>query len=157
MKLLKALLANFAKFCEEKHIALKNPSIGFSLSYSSNIPKQTGMSGSSAIIISCMNCLLDRYDVRDKISKEERAFLALQVENDIGITAGLMDRVIQVYGGCVHMNFRNVEKMKETGIGDYEYIDAEKNSEIVCYLEPKSVQFWKDSPTGSSKMAQWRR
>ena len=79
VKLLKALLANFAKFCEEKHIALKNPSIGFSLSYSSNIPKQTGMSGSSAIIISCMNCLLDRYDVRDNIAKEERAFLVCKL------------------------------------------------------------------------------
>ena len=146
VKLLKALLANFAKFCEEKHIALKNPSIGFSLSYSSNIPKQTGMSGSSAIIISCMNCLLDRYDVRDKISKEERAFLALQVENDIGITAGLMDRVIQVYGGCVHMNFRNVEKMKETGIGDYEYIDAEKI--------PKLFVIWSQNPSNSGKIHQ---
>jgi molybdenum cofactor synthesis domain-containing protein len=145
-KLLKALLANFAKFCEEKKIALKNPSVGFSLSYSSNIPKQTGMSGSSAIIISCMNCLLDRYDVRDKISKEERAFLALQVENDIGIAAGLMDRVIQVYGGCVHMNFRNAEKVKETGIGEYEYVDAEKI--------PKLFVVWTQNPSNSGKIHQ---
>lgn len=145
-KLIKALLANFAKFCEEKQIALKNPSVGFSLSYSSNIPKQTGMSGSSAIIISCMNCLLDRYDVRDKISKEERAFLALQVENDIGIAAGLMDRVIQVYGGCVHMNFRNAEKVKETGIGEYEYVDAEKI--------PKLFVVWSQNPSNSGKIHQ---
>jgi len=145
-KLLKALLANFAKFCEEKQIALKNPSVGFSLSYFSNIPKQTGMSGSSAIIISCMNCLLDRYDVRDKISKEERAFLALQVENDIGIAAGLMDRVIQVYGGCVHMNFRNAEKVKETGIGEYEYVDAEKI--------PKLFVVWSQNPSNSGKIHQ---
>ena len=93
-----------------------------------------------------MNCLLDRYDVRDKISKEERAFLALQVENDIGITAGLMDRVIQVYGGCVHMNFRNVEKMKETGIGEYEYIDAEKI--------PKLFVIWSQNPSNSGKIHQ---
>ena len=103
------------------------------------------MSGSSAIIISCMNCLLDRYDVRDKISKEERVS-SLQVENDIGITAGLMDRVIQVYGGCVHMNFRNVEKMKETGIGDYEYIDAEKI--------PKLFVIWSQNPSNSGKIHQ---
>lgn len=145
-KLLKSLLANFAKFCEDKNIELKNPNAGFSLSYSSNIPKQTGMSGSSAIIISALNCLLDRYDVRGKISKEERAFLALQVESDIGIAAGLMDRVIQVYGGCVHMNFRNVEKVKETGIGEYTYVDCDKI--------PKLFIVWSQNPSNSGKIHQ---
>ena len=99
------------------------------------------MSGSSAIIISCMNCLLDRYDVRDKISKEERAFLALQVENDIGITAGLMDRVFSVRWLRAH-EFSERRENEGNGYGDYEYIDAGKFRNC---LEPKSVQFWKDS------------
>jgi glucuronokinase len=93
-----------------------------------------------------LNCLLDRYDVRGKISKEERAFLALQVESDIGIAAGLMDRVIQVYGGCVHMNFRNVEKVKETGIGEYTYVDCDKI--------PKLFIVWSQNPSNSGKIHQ---
>ena len=44
------------------------------------------------------------------------------------------------------MNFRNVEKMKETGIGDYEYIDAEKI--------PKLFVIWSQNPSNSGKIHQ---
>ena len=35
----------------------------------------------------------------------ERPGLVLRAEEDLGITAGLQDRVVQVFGGVVYMDF----------------------------------------------------
>jgi len=49
--------------------------------------------------------------------------LILSAETEeLGINAGLQDRVIQVYEGCVHMDF-NQKIMKEQNHGIYERID----------------------------------
>ncbi|KAL9666729.1 hypothetical protein QQ045_001067 [Rhodiola kirilowii] len=71
----------------------------FKLSYDTNIPRQTGLSGSSAIVCAALNCLLDLYNVRHLINVEVRPNLVLATENALGIVAGLQDRVAQVYGG----------------------------------------------------------
>jgi glucuronokinase len=50
--------------------------------------------------------------------------LILSVENrELGISAGLQDRVIQVYGGCVYMDFDRA-LMERQGHGLYEPIDT---------------------------------
>lgn len=49
---------------------------------------------------------------------------ALQVETEeLGITAGLQDRVVQVLNGCISMNFDR-DAIASTGNGIYERIDA---------------------------------
>lgn len=40
-----------------------------------------------------------------RISVVDRPTLVLKAEEELGITAGLQDRVVQVYGGVVHMDF----------------------------------------------------
>jgi glucuronokinase len=59
----------------------------------------------------------------------------LSVEMDeLGINAGLQDRVIQTYGGCVYMNF-DKELMERQGHGDYVEMDANKLPKLwLAYL-----------------------
>jgi glucuronokinase len=64
---------------------------------------QTGLSGSSAIVCAALNCLLDFYNVRHVVKVEIRPNLILNAEKELGIVAGLQDRVAQVYGGLVYM------------------------------------------------------
>lgn len=64
---------------------------------------QTGLSGSSAIACAAFSCLLDFYNVREKIGVKIRPQLILNAEKELGIVAGLQDRVAQVYGGLVYM------------------------------------------------------
>ena len=49
---------------------------------------------------------------------EERPTLVLRAEEELGITAGLQDRVIQVYGGVVYMDFAK-EFMQQHDYGRY--------------------------------------
>lgn len=46
---------------------------------------------------------------------------------ELGINAGLQDRVIQIYNGCVYMDFDR-ELMERQGHGAYEYISLDKVS-----------------------------
>ena len=50
--------------CEKRELQL--PEKHFELSYETNIPRQAGLSGSSAIACAALNCLLMHYDVADR-------------------------------------------------------------------------------------------
>jgi hypothetical protein len=52
-------------------------------------------SGSSAIALAALNCLMRYYDVEGRIPVADRPALVLSAEQELGITAGLQDRVIQ--------------------------------------------------------------
>jgi len=79
------------------------------------------MAGSSAIITAVFRALMEFYGV--EIPNEILSNLVLSVEtNEIGIAAGLQDRVCQVYQGLVFMDFDR-EHFKANGYGRYERID----------------------------------
>ncbi|TLD68213.1 GHMP kinase [Phragmitibacter flavus] len=119
IRLLKATVKVFHDYCVREGIALHDRN--FTLRYESNIPPQVGMAGSSAIICSCMRALMEFYEV--EVPKEKQPNLVLSVENDeLGIPAGLQDRVIQVFEGVVFMDF-NRGHVEELGHGIYEEID----------------------------------
>lgn len=120
VRLLMAICRVFSKYCYDNNIPLKEGN--FTLSYDTNIPRQTGLSGSSAIVCAALNCLLDFYDVRHLIKVEIRPDIILSAEKELGIVAGLQDRVAQVYGGLVYMDFSK-EYMDEMGHGIYEQLD----------------------------------
>ncbi|KAK9828127.1 hypothetical protein WJX81_008100 [Elliptochloris bilobata] len=121
IRLLKATCKRFREHCMKHAVAL--PERGnFTLAYSTTIPRQAGLSGSSAIVCAALNCLLDFYGVAEQIPPLERPALVLSAEADLGITAGLQDRVIQVYGGVVYMDFQR-SLMEERGHGRYEALD----------------------------------
>src|SRR5204863_7665004 len=95
-----------------------------SVRVASTIPRQVGLAGSSAIIVATLRCLTDFYGVEIPVEVQPSLALAVEVE-ELGITAGLQDRVIQVYEGLVSMDFA-AERMRETHgyrHGVYERLD----------------------------------
>ena len=120
IRLLKATIKVFYDYCKECNIQLDERN--FTIRYDSNIPLRLGLAGSSAIIMACMKALISFYGVA--IPKPILANLVLNVENqELGIAAGLQDRVAQAYEQPVYMDF-NKGTMKKQGFGNYEVIDA---------------------------------
>jgi len=92
IRLVKATIKTFVEFCRERY---RLHDRNFSIRYETNIPRAVGLAGSSAIIVATMRALLDFYDMT--IPPEVMPSLVLSVEADqLGIAAGLQDRVIQV-------------------------------------------------------------
>lgn len=74
------------------------------ISYRSTIPRQLGLGGSSAIVIATLRALAELHGI--SIDDERLPALALSVETEeLGIAAGLQDRVVQTHGGLVFMDF----------------------------------------------------
>jgi glucuronokinase len=120
LRLIKGSIKRFAEYCQQRDIELGAEN--FSLRYESNIPRQVGLAGSSAIVTATMRALCWFYGI--EISKEILPGLILSVERDeLGIGAGLQDRVAQVYEGLTYMDF-DKQFMSEHGHGRYEPMDA---------------------------------
>lgn len=123
IRLVKATIKKFVDYCQAQNLPLHNQN--FSIRYESNIPRQVGLAGSSAIIVATLRCLMDFYEV--EVPLVVQPSLALSVETDeLGIGAGLQDRVAQVYQGVVSMNFAESEmtRQHEFECGHYEPLDA---------------------------------
>jgi galactokinase/mevalonate kinase-like predicted kinase len=74
------------------------------ITWHTTIPRSCGLGGSSAIVLAVTSCLCELHDV--SLSQAELAEFALAVETeDLGIAAGLQDRVAQAYGGVTFMDF----------------------------------------------------
>jgi glucuronokinase len=119
LRLIKASIKVFAEYCSQENLQL--PRRNFSLRYETNIPRQVGLAGSSAIITAVFRGLMQFYEVQ--IRNEILANLILSVETkEIGIAAGLQDRVCQVYQSLVYMDF-NQKYYELNGYGRYEVLD----------------------------------
>lgn len=115
IRLLKATVKKFYEFCHEHAISLDDRN--FTVRYHTSIPNRLGMAGSSAIITATLRCLIRFFGIQ--ISRAVLANLVLSVEKEeLGIQAGLQDRVAQAYNEPVFMDF-NYEYMMENGFGIY--------------------------------------
>jgi glucuronokinase len=102
IRLVKATIKRFVEYCQTRGLKLHDRN--FSVRYGSNIPRQVGLAGSSAIIVATLRCLMEFYGI--KIPLEVQPTFALAVETEeLGISAGLQDRVVQCYEGVVYMDF----------------------------------------------------
>ncbi|MDB4360793.1 GHMP kinase [Akkermansiaceae bacterium] len=120
LRLLQATLKRFTEHCAQHEISFSKAN--FTMRYFTNIPSRVGMAGSSAIIVSCLRALMQFYDVN--IDQPELANLALSVETkELGIGAGLQDRVAQVYQGLTFMDFDR-KLMESRGYGQYESLNT---------------------------------
>ena len=118
IRLLKASIKRFVHYCDEHNIALHERN--FTMRYGTTIPNRLGLAGSSAIITACIRALQEFYGV--EISLPELANLILAVETDeLGIDAGLQDRVAQAYNVPIFMDF-NRQHMEQYGYGIYKEI-----------------------------------
>ncbi len=120
--LIKAGIKKFGDYCEQNSIKL--PNRNFTVRYRSSIPRQVGMSGSSAIVVALFRALMQFYKVEIPIEILPQLVLTSETE-ELGIAAGLQDRVIQCYEGCVYMDFKQ-ELIETQGHGNYERIQSEK-------------------------------
>ena len=123
-RLVKAAIKRFADYCDGRH-ELTRPC--FRIAIRSNIPLQVGLAGSSAIIIATLRGLMQWYEVT--IPPYLLASLALSAELDeLGIPAGLQDRVVQAYEGIVYMDFARSAMKDEGGLvfGSYEPIELDR-------------------------------
>ncbi|MDR0336753.1 MAG: hypothetical protein LBI18_06645 [Planctomycetaceae bacterium] len=121
IRLIKAAINGFAEYCTQRGLLLHDRN--FSIRYETTIPRQVGMAGSSAIVVATLRALMDFYGI--VIPKQILPSLVLSIERDqLGIMAGLQDRVAQVYEGCVYMNFAKEVMKTEDGFvrGEYETI-----------------------------------
>lgn len=123
IRLIKASLKKFHSWCKDKNILLHEGN--FTIRYHTSIPAHLGLAGSSAIITASMRVLMSFYKVQ--IPEYLLASLVLSVETEeLGIGAGLQDRVAQAYNGIVHMDFKQT-LIEERGYGEYTYLSELKH------------------------------
>lgn len=138
IRLMKAAIRKFVDYCDGHDIAI--PDRNFSIRYRSTIPQRVGLAGSSALVTATLRSLMEFYEV--EIPEPILPNLILSVEHDeLGISAGLQDRVIQVYEGCVFMDF-DQNQMERQGHGMYERLDP-------ALLPPLFIAYRTDLAEGS--------
>ncbi len=131
-RLVKAAIKKFNEYCLSQKILLEEKN--FTVGYDSDIPRQVGLGGSSAIVTATLKGLIEFYGV--SIPKEILPNLILEAElGELGIGAGFQDRVIQVYEGCVYMNL-DARLIKEKGYGIYERLDPKLLPDLYLAYKP---------------------
>jgi glucuronokinase len=118
-RLVKASIKKFAEYCVQNNIKLNGKN--FTVRFHSSIPRQVGLAGSSAIVTATFRALMQFYQVSIPDELLPTIILTTEVE-ELGINAGLQDRVIQVYEGCVYMDFER-KSLEKRGYGKYEKLD----------------------------------
>lgn len=143
LRLLFATCKKFIEYCSTLGIRL--PRRNFTIHYKTDIPRQVGLGGSSAIISATFKALMEFYDLTENdipLSVQPNIVLAVEQE-ELGISAGLQDRVVQVFGGLVYMDFAR-ERMERDGHGLYERLDSR--------LLPRLFLAYVDDPSFSGKV-----
>jgi glucuronokinase len=119
LRLLKAAIRCFAEHCRERGAAIDDRT--FSIRYETGIPRGVGLGGSSAIVTAAIRAMAAFHGV--EIERERLPDLVLSVETrELGIVAGLQDRVAQAYGGLTYMDF-DPALVARDGHGAYEPLD----------------------------------
>lgn len=115
-RLIKAAIVKFWEYCQESGIKIdfKN----FTVRYQTSIPRQVGLAGSSAIVTATFKALMKFYNIDIPQHLLPTHILKAETE-ELSINAGLQDRVIQVYEGCVYMDFER-KSLEKNGYGKYE-------------------------------------
>lgn len=119
IRIIQALIVRLMDYCREQGFELEDRN--FTLEYESNIPLRLGLGGSSAIVTAALRAL--RAYFRLDLPLPVQANLVLETETrELGVPAGLQDRVVQAYEGLVYMDFSR-DLMEARGYGEYERLD----------------------------------
>ncbi len=136
MRLMKASVKKFHDYFASQHTPLKDGN--FTLKFASTIPRLVGMSGSSAIVVATFRALMQFYNVQ--LPKQLMPTLVLSTEKDeLGITAGLQDRVIQTYEGMVYMDFDKAH-VQQHGFGRYEELRPATAVPLYVAFDPQRAE-----------------
>jgi glucuronokinase len=132
IRLIKAALKKFYEYCRDRNIRLHGQN--FTVRYESTIPRQVGLGGSSAIVTATMRALMKFYGVEIPIHLQPSLVLSSE-RDELDISAGFMDRVTQVYEGCVYMDLPEA-MIKEKGHGIYERLDPQLLPDLYLAYKP---------------------
>lgn len=119
IRLIKATIKRFYEYChtEGNDLGSRN----FTIRYDTTIPMRVGLAGSSGIVTATLRALMAFYNINIPLPVQPSLILSVETD-ELGIAAGLQDRVIQVYEGMVYMDFQRAH-MEEHGYGIYEPLD----------------------------------
>ncbi len=119
IRIIQALIVRLMDYCHANGIELEDRN--FTLEYETKVPLRLGMGGSSAIVTAALRALMRHFHL--EIPLPVQANLVLETETkELGVSAGLQDRVIQAYEGLVYMDFSR-DLMERQGHGNYERMD----------------------------------
>ncbi len=131
IRLIKATIKRFVDYCHKRDVKLHDRN--FSVRYETNIPRQVGLAGSSAIIIATIRCLMDFYGIEIPLELQPSLVLSIETE-ELGISAGLQDRVIQCFEGAVYMDFDQLAEREIDGLTCYRYDRIDPNLMPSLYI-----------------------
>ena len=136
MRLLKAAIKKFHDYCRQNGIEL--PDRSYTVGYETDIPRLVGLAGSSAIVVAMFRALMRFHEVQ--IPRHLMPAIVLSAEIDeLGISAGLQDRVIQTYEGIVSMDFDR-KLIQSRGYGDYVPLRPEKLPPLYVAYDPERAE-----------------
>ena len=114
-------LIHFQEDCIASGLAIE--ASGFKLELDTDIPRQVGLAGSSAVITAVIRCMLTHHGLGTALPPHAIADMILKVETErLDIHGGLQDRLPQAYNRMLHMDFRE-ELMIGRGWGAYSHMD----------------------------------
>jgi len=136
MRLIKAAIKKFHDWCHRQNVELARRS--YTVSFQSDIPRLVGLSGSSAIVNAMMRALMQFHEVQIPLDQQPGLNLSVETE-ELGISAGLQDRVIQAYEGIVYMDFDR--KLLETRRhGEYLPLAPAKLPPLYLAFDPERAE-----------------
>lgn len=136
MRLIKAAIKKFHEYCHLNGIELQDRS--YTVSFETDIPRLVGLAGSSAIVTAMFRAMIQFHQV--EIASHLLPGLLLSVETEeLGINAGLQDRVIQTYEGIVYMDFDR-KLLEGRGYGVYEPLAPQKLPPLYVAYDPARAE-----------------
>jgi glucuronokinase len=106
----------------------KSSELGFEFTIKSEVPRQSGLGGSSLFIILTLAALREHYHLDPQTHNNYvLAELTQRVEaRDLGITAGYADRYVPLFGGLAYIDYRGKLSQKDIfsePLATYERLD----------------------------------
>jgi len=137
LRIIKATIKRFHDYCDQADIDLPG-NRSYTVNYEVDIPRLVGLSGSSAMIVAMLRALMQFHKV--EIPLHLQPGLVLSVEKDeLAISAGLQDRVIQTYEGIVYMDFDR-KLLEGRGYGEYVPMTPPKLPPLYVAFDPDRAE-----------------
>jgi glucuronokinase len=136
LRLMKAVVKRFHDYARQNGRELHNRN--FTLSFESDIPRLVGVSGSSAIVVATFRALMKFYEYGIPLQLQPAIILAVEKE-ELGISAGLQDRVIQTHEGIVYMDFDR-KLIEGRGYGEYVSLKPAKLPPLYVAYDPDRAE-----------------
>ena len=104
---------------------------GFHLRVWSDVPRQSGLGGSSLFVLLTLAALREFYDLDRRVHNDYvLAELAQRAEElELGITCGYADRYVPLFGGLAYLDYRS--KLYHADIGQEPFVTYERLDESV--------------------------